>query len=39
MVERRGLYRFNNAKDNIYSRIADWTPPSLRRTLVAVCQK
>jgi hypothetical protein len=39
MVERRGLYRFNNAKDNIYSRIADWTHPSLRRTLVAVCQK
>jgi SAM-dependent methyltransferase len=37
--ERRGLYRFNNVKDAIYSRLADWTHPSLRRTLVAVGQK
>lgn len=38
-VERRGLYHFDNIKDNIYSRIADLTHPSLRRTLVAVYQK
>jgi len=39
LVERRGLYRFNNAKDNFYSRIADWTHPALRRTLVAVYRR
>lgn len=37
--ERRGLYHFNNLKDNIYSRFADLTHPSLRRTLIAVHQK
>jgi SAM-dependent methyltransferase len=37
--ERRGLYRFNNAKDNCYSRIAELTHPSLCRTLIAVYQK
>ncbi len=39
LSERRGLYRFNNPKDNLYSWIADTTHPSLRRTLVAVYTK
>lgn len=37
--ERRGLYRFNNPKDNLYSRAADLLHPSLRRTLVAICRR
>jgi SAM-dependent methyltransferase len=39
VLESRGLYRFNNLKDNCYSFIADFTFPSLRRSLVAVAQK
>jgi SAM-dependent methyltransferase len=39
LLERRGLYRFNNLKDRCYSRAADLLHPSLRRTLVAVYQK
>jgi len=39
ILERRGLYRFNNPKDRIYSWLADHGHSSLRRTLVAVWQK
>ncbi len=38
-LERKGLYYFNNPKDNFYSRLADATHSSLSRTLVAVYQK
>ncbi len=37
--ERRGLYHFDNLKDNVYSRMADLIHPSLRRTLVAVARR
>jgi SAM-dependent methyltransferase len=37
--ERRGLYRFDNSKDRFYSRLADLTHPSLRRTLLALVQR
>lgn len=39
LLERRSLYHFNNTKDEVYSRIADLTHPSLRRSMVAVYQK
>jgi 2-polyprenyl-3-methyl-5-hydroxy-6-metoxy-1,4-benzoquinol methylase len=39
LFERRGLYRFNNLKDSIYSWVADHLHGSLRRTLVAVYEK
>ena len=38
-LDRRGLYNFNNPKDNFYSWLADATHPSLRRTLIGVYQK
>lgn len=38
-LEARGLYRFDNVKDNCYSLLADATLPSLRRTLIAVYEK
>jgi len=39
LLESRSLYRFNNTKDEVYSRIADLVHPSLRRSLVAVYRK
>lgn len=37
--ECRGLYRFDNTKDNALSALADVLHPSLRRTLVALCTR
>lgn len=36
--ERRGLYHFNNPKDNFYSFLADRLHSSLSRTLFVVCE-
>jgi SAM-dependent methyltransferase len=37
--DRRGLYTFDNRKDNFYSFVADHTHTSLSRTLAVVCSK